>query len=103
MAIEINGHSSPQYINANEDIKRNVSRNTATTTQEQTGKPTYTDTVTMTDTASLLSRLEQHISTLPVIDTQRVEQIKNEILNGEFATDYSEVADRLIVLESYFT
>ena len=59
-----------------------------------------TDTVSLTGTASQLRALEQQIASLPVVDVQRVESIKQDISSGSYQIDPVQVADKMIQMES---
>ena len=59
-----------------------------------------TDTVSLTGTASQLRSLEQQLSSLPVVDIQRVDAVKREISNGTFEIDPPTIADKMIQIES---
>ena len=61
---------------------------------------TSTDTVSLTGTASQLRALEQQISSLPIVDVQRVNSIKQEISSGSYVIDPPKVADKMIQIES---
>jgi len=61
---------------------------------------TATDTVSLTGTASQLRSLEQQLSSLPVVDIQRVDAVKREISNGTFEIDPPKIADKMIQIES---
>jgi negative regulator of flagellin synthesis FlgM len=62
-------------------------------------RPTGTDTVSVTATASLLQRLDAKVSAAPVIDTARVNRVRNDITEGRFAIDPARVAEKLIKFE----
>ncbi|MDY6941613.1 MAG: flagellar biosynthesis anti-sigma factor FlgM [Pseudomonadota bacterium] len=57
------------------------------------------DSVTFTDTARQLNELAAAVEKVPVVDTQRVEQIKQLVDSGQYRVDSERVADRLIALE----
>ena len=61
---------------------------------------TASDTVSLTGTASQLRSLEQQLSSLPVVDIQRVDAVKREISNGTFEIDPPKIADKMIQIES---
>ena len=69
--------------------------------QQATGAPTTGDTVTITDTAARLSRLESTLAQVPVVDTQRVESIQRALANGTYEINPERIADKLLAMESY--
>ena len=54
------------------------------------------DTVELTSSAKLLERLEKTLSSLPDVDSTRVEAVKAQIENGEYQLDTGKIADALL-------
>jgi negative regulator of flagellin synthesis FlgM len=54
------------------------------------------DTVNLTRSAVLLSKLEELVHSLPVVDADRVRAIKEELASGSYAIDEQAVADKMI-------
>lgn len=96
MAIEINRMNYSQTQSANDGKPVEVARGENTQAQDETGTPLTNDTVSLTDTASRLRSLENTLSSLPVVDPQRVEQYRDAILNGSYKVDAQQVADKLL-------
>lgn len=99
MPIEITGQPGTS-------VNRNGSQDTSNVTniaqkpeQQQTGSGSTQDTVSLTQRASQLQRLENTLADLPVVDTQRVERIRQSIATGSFEIDSSRVADKLLNFE----
>ena len=63
------------------------------------GTDTTGETVSLTRSAVLLGRLEELISNVPVVNTERVDAIKDALASGAYEVDAQAVADRLIQLE----
>lgn len=101
MTIEITGQNgNGKILNARTDRPEvNVSRDEATVDQQETGRPSTVDTVSLTNTAAQLRSLENSLAELPVVDTQRVESIKQAIADGSYQINAQRVADKLINLE----
>lgn len=100
MSIDMNGINSG--VNA---TRVNSSTDDAKLTQEKpatadTGQSSTTDTVSLSDSAKQLGRLESSVSASPVVDTQRVEAVKKAISNGEYEIDPAKVASKLMQFES---
>ena len=87
-----------QHINENLQTPSHTQQQnkTAPTTQGNGAS----DTVSLTGTASQLRALEQQVASLPVVDVQRVESIKQSIANGGFQIDPTRVAEKMIQIES---
>lgn len=97
----ITGFPGPQVQQRNADGSQvQVSRTEPTKEQDETGRPSSVDTVSLTDTASRLRGLENTLANLPVVDTQRVEDIRQAVEQGTFDADYERVADRFMRFES---
>jgi len=76
---------------------------TTTDKAQSNGKSTgqtLTDLVTITPSAANLQAAERSMKAVPVIDVERVEQIRNAIKNGEYEIDAAKIADKFISLES---
>lgn len=57
------------------------------------------DQLTLTASATKLQQLEKEIAALPVVDQQRVDSIKNAILNGEYRIDPVKTAEKFLQFE----
>ena len=55
-----------------------------------------TEKVQLSSLSSSLAKAEASIAQAPVVDTQRVEEIKQAIAKGEFKIDAGRIADGLI-------
>lgn len=100
MAIEISGQYPAQLSNAKAEAKGEVGRTDPPLPKQQTGQPSTADTVTLTDTAAQLHKLEATIASLPIVDITRVEDVKSALLSGHFRIDPQRVADKLLSFEN---
>lgn len=100
MAIEISGQTPAQLSNAKAEAKGQVGRTDPPLPKQQTGQPSTPDTVTLTDTAAHLHKLETAIAALPIVDTARVEGVKQALRNGHFQIDTQRVAEKMLNFES---
>ncbi len=100
MAIEINNitHNRPAQVSS-ENRQPSVGRNETAPQQQETGKTTSSETVSMTDAAVNLKKMSKQLGRLPVVESKRVEEIKKAIENGDFEIDELHVADKLIGME----
>lgn len=57
------------------------------------------DSVSLTDHSVRIKTLEDQIARLPIIDTQKVEQIRNSLSNGTFEFNSERIAEKLISYE----
>ncbi|WP_198264045.1 flagellar biosynthesis anti-sigma factor FlgM [sulfur-oxidizing endosymbiont of Gigantopelta aegis] len=60
------------------------------------------DSVNLTDSTQRIKSLEAQIAQLPIIDTQKVETIKNSLSNGSFEFNSARIAEKLINFEKDF-
>ena len=96
MSIEISGRPAAQQANVSELSTGASKQKQLTTAQQETGTPSQQDTVSLTDTADMLQRLEEKIRAMPVVDIQRVNTVKSAIDNGNYQIDTTQVAGQLI-------
>ncbi len=101
MAIEINGQNGngKVFSSHSERPEATVSRNEDTVEQQETGRTSTGDTVSLTNASAQLRSLENTLAELPVVDTQRVESIKQAIADGSYQVNAENVANKLINLE----
>ena len=98
MSININSLTPATVKGSNDDTQ--VQRaSEEPRTQQETGKSSTSDTVSLSQGAVQLGKLENTVANLPVVDTQRVEQIKQAIDNGSYEIDPVKVADKLMQFE----
>lgn len=63
---------------------------------------TPSDTVSLTDGAARLKRLEQTLTSVPVVDQARVAAIKKQLHEGRYEVDAEKVAQKLLDFEQAF-
>lgn len=99
MSIDINGLPAPKVHGPTDDktLKQSVEQQQ---TQPESGKSSTADTVSLSDNAVQLGKLDNSAITAPVVDTQRVEQVKQAISNGTYEISAEKVADKLMQFES---
>ncbi len=102
MSIDINGISSnqiPAKVNGSADDAK-VKQQQQTVDAAETGQAATTDTVSLSENAKQLGKLGNSVTASPIIDTQRVEQVKQAINNGSYKIDPTKIADKLMQFES---
>lgn len=95
----ITGIQVSQAQQRTESAQVQVGRTEPTPQQATTGRPSTVDTVSLTDTAARLRGLENTLAKLPVVDTQRVEEVSRSLANGTFELDPERVARKMLALE----
>lgn len=101
MAIEITGHPGNSNIQQSTSQSAGVSaeRNQPAPVREDTGRSSTADTVSLTDTAAKLQSLERSLDKLPVVDSERVSELRQAIADGSYEVNSARVADKLLNLE----
>ena len=100
MAIQITGIALAGVPTSAENSNVLVARTEPTAVQKETGSPQTAETVTLSDFAQQLRSLENHLGAVPVVDTQRVEQVKQSLLNGNYDFNAERVAAKFLQLET---
>lgn len=97
----ISGHQSPR---TGEGSRTQAGRSDAVTPQPQNGAPSAAaDSVSLTDTAARLRKLEGTLSELPEVDSGRVADIQAAIADGSYQINVDKIADKLLDFEASFT
>jgi len=102
MPIDINGISAHKIHGPPDDsqVKQHAEKQPVNT---DTGKSSTADTVSLSENAVSLGKLNNTAATSPVVDTKRVEQMKQAIADGSFKVDVEQVADKMMKFESILT
>ena len=95
----ITGFPGSQAQQRAESSQVQVGRNEPSAKQQETGRPSTVDTVSLTDTASRLRQMENTLAQLPVVDNQRVEEIRRALAEGSFEIDPERVAEKMVSFE----
>jgi negative regulator of flagellin synthesis FlgM len=103
MTNEINGLSRPRPLDP-VDLKgaKNPAPNGAPAASVKPMAPSVSDSVSLTDAAARLQKLEAALANQPVVDKQRVEEIRQALAEGSYQTDPERVAAKLLELERAF-
>lgn len=99
MSIDINGISSPKVHAPTDDnqLKQPVEQQPA---KSETGQSSVADTVSLSDNAVQLGKIDNTSVAAPVVDTKRVEEMKQAISDGSYEVNTEKVADKLMQFES---
>lgn len=101
MAIEINNVSTtPSQLTEAGAQARPAPQPAADKTADRPATPTpNADQVSLTPTAQQLRGLEQRIAEQPVVDTQKVNSVKEALASGSFEIDPNRIAGKMMSLE----
>lgn len=101
MSIEINtGKGRPPPTTIETAQSEATGNRHETTAGNGASAPSRADTFSMTNRAAQLQRLEAQIENLPVVDTQRVEEVQRSLATGSFEVQPARVADKLLQFEA---
>jgi len=100
MAIEITGIATSHTQTSSESSNVLVARTEPTVAQKATGSLQTAETVTLSDFAQQLRSLHSGLGSVPVVDIQRVEQVKKSLNNGSYDFNPDRVAAKFVKLET---
>jgi negative regulator of flagellin synthesis FlgM len=104
MSIDkINGYTQLPVSNASEGSAPAKVRPDEARPQAERERTDQADTVSVTDAASRLQRLEQSVAGLPEVDSSRVEAVRRAVADGSYHVDPARVADKLLGFENALT
>jgi len=99
MGIEINGlvNRGPHGANSNKTEKE--SQGSAASSSEGQSSAPASDSVSLTDTASRMSNIQQALADVPVVNADKVAELREAISNGSYQIDPEKVAEKLLSFE----
>lgn len=100
MAMEMNRQYRPLTTYINEGARKVAVRRAMPPINTRGRGTTLSDSINLTDTASMLKKMEASLSAVSVVDVKRVESIKQSITNGSFNIDPDRVAEKMLNYES---
>ncbi len=100
MASDISGVNGPSQLvtGTNQGAKSAETKHSAADTGRRPN--VEQDSVEITETASLLRRLETALESQPIVDQSKVDALRAAIAEGRFHVDTAELAEKLIDIES---
>lgn len=100
MTNEINGLSHPRPLDpAETKTAKNPTVDRDAGPGAKPATPSASDRITLTDAAARLQKLEAALVDHPVVDEQRVADIRQALADGTYRTDPGRIADKLLALE----
>jgi len=103
MAIEISGNNrQPPQEAAGAGKSQATAPNTAKPQAGAAGKggASGADRLNLSDQAAQLQALEAEIANLPVVDTQRVQDVQRTLATGSYEIRPAQVADKVLTFEA---
>ncbi len=102
MPIEITGLPTTQPTNTHEGktTRTRTDHSNSDQAKNESETPSQVDTVFFTETATQLQVMESEIVDLPVVDMERVEEIKLQINDAKYEIDANRLAEKLFRFET---
>ena len=103
MGIEISGNSGRPTHEASEAGKSQTTTQTGSPARGSAGAKTGStgsDQLQLSNQAAQLQALEAEISNLPVVNTQRVQDVQRTSATGSFQIEPAQVADKMLQFEA---
>ncbi len=99
MSIDINNLGTNTAARSGDSNRVGSNEANKADTQKATGKSSVSDTVSLSETAIRLGQLGIAVENQPVVDTKRVEQVKQAILDGSYNVDPTRIAEKMMELD----
>jgi negative regulator of flagellin synthesis FlgM len=99
MAINTNGVSPSLTRSAPQGQTSRANPASGSPAAEKHGERADADKVSLTGAAETLRKLETAIASIPDVNADRVERLKNAVARGEYAMDSNRIAEKMIALE----
>lgn len=96
MSIDINNLGSNQTPASGNSSPIKGAASEEASAQKSTGKSSVSDTVSLSETAIRLGQIGVAVDNQPVVDTKKVEQVKQAIMDGSYSIDPTRIAERLM-------
>ncbi|WP_456374402.1 flagellar biosynthesis anti-sigma factor FlgM [Thiolapillus sp.] len=99
MSIDINNLGSGVTPRTGDSKRVDGNETNAADARQATGKSSVNDTVSLSETAIRLGQLGVAVDNQPVVDTKRVEQVKQAIMDGSYSVDPTRIAEKMMELD----
>ncbi len=101
MPIEINNQTNSPRLNTRESSSsQRTPAESAGKAQTAEATSINSDSVRLTGTAAMIQEIQSRIANLPVVDSGRVEAIKEALNNGTYQINPDSVAEKLMNFEA---
>ena len=102
MGIEINNASGRTPQDVGESRQSTAPQNAASPARAGSAGQAGSggDKLALSDQAAQLQALESQIANLPVVDTQRVQDVQHSMATGAFQIEPAQVADKMLSFEA---
>lgn len=103
MAFNINGYSNQPSVTKNDRLqKSNDEQQSNNTVQTEKSGTLADDTVKLSGAAQSMQSHQSKINSMPDMDMEKVEQIKQAIAAGQYKVDSEKLASNMVAMDSMF-
>jgi len=102
MKIQNQGHNTQIHNSGDNNKVTNKSVSQSTTSTAPAGAASGQDRVSLTESATRLQTLTDHVMAMPVVDTKEVENVQRTLATGELQLAPQQSADNLLDQEKAF-
>lgn len=99
MPIDINGLSNIQNQVSGERNSLPTTDRQPIGTSSENSRSSVQDTVSFSETAIKMGQLGVAVDDTPVVDTQKVERVKQALMDGTYNVDPAKIAEKLMDLD----
>jgi len=99
MNIDIKNLPTTAFKGNEEASRVKAGRGEPSPDQQATGSSAGSDTVSLTNTAARMRSLENTVASMPVVDSQRVAEIKQAITEGRYQINPERIAEKMLDME----
>ncbi|OMH29997.1 flagellar biosynthesis anti-sigma factor FlgM [Motiliproteus sp. MSK22-1] len=99
MAIDLTGLSSTPSTSTRSKLEGSGQSHSGKNQQEVSDKAAQPGTVTFSNEAQSLQKLEEQVGQLPDVNSERVESIRKAIEDGSYGVDAERLATKILDLE----
>ncbi len=99
MNIDIKNLPNASLNGSEESSQIRTGRGEPSRSQQRTGSSAGQDTISLTDTAARMRSLENTVASMPVVDSQRVAEIKQAIVEGTYEINPERIAEKMLDME----
>ncbi len=99
MNIDIKNLPTSSLKGPEEASQVRVGRGEPSRDQQKAGSSAGQDTVILTDTAARMRSLENTVASMPVVDSQRVAEIRQAIQEGSYEINPERIAAKMLDME----
>ncbi len=98
MTISISDINKPQVNTSANTTSINKDNNRPTNTNS-TGQAN--DSITLTESAKLIQQLEKQLGSVPVVDSDKVAEVRENLNSGNYSISTERVAEKFVRYESF--